>query len=71
MPKADRPQNRTLRPNPHTLGVKPLAEGVRATKAMRFTLPDALADRLEAMTKTERDAWALQSLETERSGRAP
>ena len=62
MPKSDRPQNRTLQPNPHTLGVQPLPEGVRSTRAMRFTLPDALADRLEQMTKAERDAFMREAL---------
>lgn len=57
-----RPQNRHLRPNPHTLGVQPLPEGYRPTKAMRFTLPEALADRLEAMPKAERDELMRKAL---------
>ena len=58
----DRPQNRNLRPNPHTLGVTPLANGLRRTKAFRFTLPDKLADKLESLSKVERDALISEAL---------
>jgi hypothetical protein len=44
------------------LGREPLPQGTRATKAMRFTLPDELADRLEAMTKAERDRLIQNAL---------
>ena len=45
------------------LNRKALPPGIRATKAMRFTLPTALADRLEAMTKAERDELMRAALE--------
>ena len=64
MPK-DRPQNRNLRPNPHTLGVTPLAEGERSTKPIRFRLPEELADRLETMPADERNALATRMLSQE------
>jgi|GEM_PF-3363027 len=46
------------------LGVEALPAGVRSTKAMRFTLPLALAAKLEAMSKAERDAALKHFLET-------
>ena len=54
---------RGLRPNPEALGHKPLPPGLRRTKAMRFTLPTDLADRLDAMTKAERDEAMRLGLE--------
>lgn len=36
--------------------------GYRPTKAIRFTLPAPLADKLEAMTKQERDELLRQAL---------
>jgi hypothetical protein len=39
-------------------------EGARPTKALRFTLPEPLADKLEAMTKAERDALMAQALKS-------
>jgi hypothetical protein len=62
MNNSTNPQYRGLRPNPEALGVTPLPSGMRATKAMRFTLPDALAEKLEAMTKAERDALIKKAL---------
>lgn len=59
----ERPQNRNLRLNPQNLGVEALPEGVIATKAMRFTLPEPLAKRLEAMSKAERDTLVREALE--------
>jgi hypothetical protein len=56
------PRHRGLRPNPENLGVEVLPEGIRATKAMRFTLPDELADKLEAMNKIERDELMKKAL---------
>lgn len=41
----------------------PLPEGVRSTRALRFTLPEALADRLEEMSKLERDELVRRALE--------
>lgn len=57
-----KPQYRGLRLNPQNLGVEVLPEGIRATKAMRFTLPDELADQLEAMSKIERDELMKKAL---------
>jgi hypothetical protein len=55
-------QYRGLKPNPQNLGVEVLPEGIRATKAMRFTLPDELADQLETMSKMERDELMKKAL---------
>jgi hypothetical protein len=46
------------------LGVDPLPIGVRPTKAMRFTLPTALADKLESLPKQERDNLLKSFLES-------
>lgn len=46
----ERPQNKYLK------SYEKLPSTHRPTKALRFTLPVELADRLEAMSKAERDA---------------
>lgn len=58
----DRPQNKNLRPIPANIGRDVLPEGVRYTKPIRFTLPEALAARLEAMPKADRDALIREAL---------
>ena len=40
-----------------------MAEGLRYTKPIRFTLPLELADRLETMPKAQRDACVREALE--------
>jgi hypothetical protein len=56
-------QYRGLRPNPEALGFAKLPEGVRPTRAMRFTLPKLMADLLEGMPKSARDKMVLEALE--------
>ena len=41
-----------------------LSGDLRPTRAYRFTLPRALADRFEAMSKIERDAVLERALKT-------
>lgn len=53
----ERPQNK------HLKSIPKLPEGTRFTKAIRFTLPEPLAKRLEVMPKAERDALVRQALE--------
>lgn len=47
------------------LGVDRPPPGSRPTKALRFTLPNELVEKLEAMSKPERDAWAIKALSDE------
>ena len=42
---------------------KPRGDGQRSTKPLRFRLPPKLADKLEQMTKVERDSWMQNALE--------
>lgn len=51
--KPDRPQNKTLRPNPHTLGQTPLAEG-EASIRVYVRGPSAALAWFEGLSKEER-----------------
>lgn len=55
-------KHRGLRPNLQALGLTQLPDGVRITKAMRFTLPEKLADKLEAMQKKDKDQLLFTAL---------
>ena len=47
-----KPDRRGLRPNPHTLGVEPLAEG-ELSRPVRVRASRALHERLRAMSARE------------------